>query len=125
MSAVGIIGSGFVGRGWAISFARAGHAVRLWDEAPAASASARAYVASVLDDLAGNDLLRGQAPAEVLSRIAIADDLAMAVAGAVHVQENTPEDRDVKRAVFSRIDEVADPDAVIASSTSALLPSSF
>ena len=40
MSKVAIIGAGFVGRAWAISFARAGHDVTLWDEqadAPAAS----------------------------------------------------------------------------------------
>jgi 3-hydroxyacyl-CoA dehydrogenase len=125
MSAVAIVGTGLVGRAWAISFARAGHAVRLWDEQPAACQSARAYVAGVLDDLEQNDLLRGQSPGEVLSRISIADDLAVAVAGAVHVQENTPEDREIKRAMFSLIDDVADPYAVIASSTSALLPSTF
>ena len=125
MSSVAIVGSGLVGRAWAISFARAGHAVRLWDPVPAACESARAYVAGVLDELARSDLLRGQAPGEVLARIAIADDLAAAVAGAAHIQENTPEDRDTKRAVFSRIDATADADAVIASSTSALLPSSF
>jgi L-gulonate 3-dehydrogenase len=61
----------------------------------------------------------------VLSRICIIADLEEAVAGAVHIQENTPEDRETKRAVFSRIDGLADPDAVIASSTSALLPSTF
>jgi 3-hydroxyacyl-CoA dehydrogenase len=61
----------------------------------------------------------------VLSRIAVKSDLAEALDGAVHVQENTPENREVKRAVFSRVDALAGPDAVIASSTSALLPSTF
>lgn len=125
MSSVAVVGTGLVGRAWAVSFARAGHAVRLWDEVPVACESALDYVAGVLDELARSDLLRGQAPGELLARIAIADDLAAAVAGAVHIQENTPEDRDTKRAVFSRIDAAAGPDAVIASSTSALLPSSF
>ena len=36
MSRTAIIGSGFVGRAWAISFARAGHEVALWDRDPAA-----------------------------------------------------------------------------------------
>ena len=31
MSKVTIIGSGFIGRAWAITFARAGHQVVLWD----------------------------------------------------------------------------------------------
>ncbi|MGB3834106.1 MAG: 3-hydroxyacyl-CoA dehydrogenase [Mesorhizobium sp.] len=125
MSAVAIVGSGFIGRGWAISFARAGHEVRLWDQSPTATEGARDYIAGVLGDLRENDLLRGQTPAAVLSRIAVVADLGEAVADAVHIQENTPEDRDVKRAVFKRIDALAGPDAVIASSTSALLPSTF
>ena len=36
MSKVAIVGCGFVGRAWAISFARAGHEVALWDEQPEA-----------------------------------------------------------------------------------------
>jgi 3-hydroxyacyl-CoA dehydrogenase len=41
------------------------------------------------------------------------------------VQENTPEDVEVKRAVFARLDAAAPADAVLASSTSAILPSAF
>jgi 3-hydroxyacyl-CoA dehydrogenase len=125
MSTVAIVGSGFIGRAWAISYARAGHDVRLWDQSPAATRGARDYITGVLGDLAANDLLSGHSPESVLSRIAVAADLGEAVAGAVHIQENTSEDREVKRAVFSQIDRLADPDAVIASSTSALLPSTF
>jgi 3-hydroxyacyl-CoA dehydrogenase len=47
------------------------------------------------------------------------------LAGAVHVQENTPEDVNVKRDIFTRLDALAAPDAVLASSTSAILPSAF
>jgi L-gulonate 3-dehydrogenase len=125
MSNVAIVGSGFIGRAWAISFARAGHQVRLWDNLPEAVEGARAYIAGVLEDLAANDLLRGQTPDEVLARISTAADLAEALARAVHIQESTPEKRDIKRDILARIDSVADPDAVIASSTSALLPSTF
>ena len=32
MSKVAIVGAGFIGRAWAISYARAGHSVTLWDE---------------------------------------------------------------------------------------------
>ncbi|MER9597734.1 MULTISPECIES: 3-hydroxyacyl-CoA dehydrogenase [unclassified Mesorhizobium] len=125
MADVAIIGSGFIGRAWAISFARAGHDVRMWDQSPAATSSARDYIAGVLGDLAANDLLRGQAVDAVLGRIAIVAELGDALADAVHVQENTPENLEVKRDVFSRIDALAGPQAVIASSTSALLPSKF
>jgi 3-hydroxyacyl-CoA dehydrogenase len=41
------------------------------------------------------------------------------------VQENTPEDLETKKRVFAQLDRAAAPDAVLASSTSALLPSRF
>lgn len=125
MANVAIVGSGFIGRAWAISFARAGHDVRMWDQSPAATDGARGYIEGVLGDLASNDLLRGQSVDTVLARIAIAAELAEALAGATHVQENTPENLDVKREVFSLIDRLAGPQTTIASSTSALLPSKF
>jgi L-gulonate 3-dehydrogenase len=99
--------------------------VRMWDQSPAATAGAHDYIAGVLGDLASNDLLRGQSVDAVLDRIAVVADLGEALAGAVHVQENTPENLDVKRDVFSRIDTLAGPETIIASSTSALLPSKF
>ncbi|MCO5082975.1 MAG: 3-hydroxyacyl-CoA dehydrogenase [Rhizobiaceae bacterium] len=125
MPKVAIVGSGFIGRGWAISFARAGHEVAMWDHLPEATAGARDYIAGVLGDLADNDLLRGQKPEDVLARISTTPDLAQALNGVVYVQENTPENRDIKRDIFARIDGLVPADAVIASSTSALLPSTF
>jgi L-gulonate 3-dehydrogenase len=125
MSKVAIVGSGFVGRAWAISFARAGHDVVLWDEDPAAPARALAFIEAVLPDLVANDLVKGASVAELRAKMTPVADLAEALHGATHVQENTPEDVAVKRAVFARLDALAAPDAVLASSTSAILPSAF
>ena len=125
MAKVAIIGSGFIGRAWAISFARAGHEAALWDAASGAPADALTYIESLLPDLKANDLLNGATPLEIRGRIQVAATLEAAVAGAVHVQENTPENLDLKREIFARLDAVAEPDAVLASSTSALLPSRF
>ena len=120
-----IVGTGFVGRAWAISFARAGHEVALWDADPGAPSQAIDYIASVLPDLAGADLLGGQEPGAVLARLRPEAGLAGALADAAHVQENTPERLEVKRQVFAELDALAPPGAVLASSTSALLPSRF
>jgi 3-hydroxyacyl-CoA dehydrogenase len=124
-SETAIVGSGFIGRAWAISFARAGANVRLWDQADGAAAKAVDYITGVLDDLAANDLLNGQSTGTVLSRITPCATLEEALAAATHVQENTPEDLATKIKVFERLDAVARPDAVLSSSTSALLPSKF
>src|ERR1700684_2544720 len=125
MPKVAVIGTGFVGRAWAISFARAGCEIAIWDQDREAPSKARAYIERLLPELEANDLLNGAAASEVATRIREATTLESALEGTVHVQENTPEDVEVKRAVFARLDAAAPPDAVLASSTSAILPSAF
>lgn len=122
MARIAIIGAGLVGRAWAISFARAGWSVALWDAAPGAAETARQTIAELLPDLKAHDLLGADAPDAVLGRVAIVATLEEALAGAEYVQENTPEVLDLKRAVFARLDAIAAPDCVLASSTSAILP---
>jgi L-gulonate 3-dehydrogenase len=125
MTRVTVVGTGFVGRAWAISFARAGHEVALWDQDRDAPGKARAYIERLLPDLEANDLLNGGTVGEVAARVHVAPTLESALEGVVYVQENTPEDVEVKRAVFARLDAAAPADAVLASSTSAILPSAF
>jgi 3-hydroxyacyl-CoA dehydrogenase len=52
-------------------------------------------------------------------------ELAEALAGAGWVQENAPEDLAVKQALWRELDVHADPGAILASSTSAIVPSRF
>ena len=124
MSKIALVGLGLVGRAWAISFARAGHDVALWDENPDAADEALRFADEVLPDLAANELLR-DAPAAVRARMRGAATLEEALDGASHVQESTTEDVGVKRRVFAGLDALAADGAVLASSTSAILPSRF
>lgn len=101
MSIVTIIGAGVIGVSWAKLFAEAGWEVRVTDPRP---------------DLA--DLLTGIAATPV-------PDLAEALRGADFVQENGPERIEVKRELFAAAAEHAKPDAVLASSSSSLLPSAM
>ena len=125
MSKFAIVGAGFIGRAWAISFARAGHEIALWDQDAAAPAKALDYIDGLLPELASLDLLNGNSVAQVRGRMRGVASLEEALADADYVQENTPEKLDVKRAVFARLDAAAKPETILASSTSALLPSSF
>ncbi len=125
MTKIAIVGVGLIGRAWALSFARAGYEVALTDAEPGPVEAAFAFIDQALEDLAGFDLLGGAPPAKVRQRMRAAVGLADALAGADHVQENTPEDIETKRAVYAELDRLAPADAVIASSTSALLPSAF
>src|SRR6185295_19366464 len=125
MSSVAVVGTGFVGRAWAISFARAGHEVCVWDADNQASEAALAYIGGVVPDLAAFDLIGGESPSALKARIRQVDTIEEALEGAIHVQENTPERLDGKVEIFETLDRKAPSDAVLASSTSAILPSAF
>jgi L-gulonate 3-dehydrogenase len=125
VSRVAIIGSGLIGRAWAISFARAGHDVVLWDQQAGAAEEALGYCWPLLGELKSHDLLNGQSMADIFVRMSEANNLSEALAGAVHVQESVPEVLEIKRKLFTELDALADPEAILASSTSALLPSAF
>ena len=120
---VGIAGAGLIGRAWAMVFARAGWEVRLWDPADGVASAAVPLCAEGLRDLAGQGLCDD--PDAAASRIAVAGSLAGCVAGAAFVQECGPEQLDVKRALFARLDAAASPEAVLASSSSAIRCSLF
>ena len=123
-SSVAVIGAGRIGRAWAIVFARAGFTVRLYDAVPAALDAAPLALRHTLDDLAEHGLL-DEAVDQVLARISAVSDLADAVHDVVLVQENIAEVLEAKREMFARLDQLAPPDAVLASSTSGLPASSF
>ena len=123
-SPIAVVGSGSIGKGWAIVFAQAGHAVRLWDPDPVTLASAAGAIRARLDDMASHGLLTDE-PAAVLARISSAASLPEAVRDVRHVQENGPEDLEVRRALFRALDSNAPGAATLASSTSGMPPSSF
>lgn len=125
MAVIAIVGAGLIGRAWAITFARAGHEVRIYDELAGAAEKATVFAIDALSPLAAEGLLDGQSVAEVAARLKPVATLAAALAGAAYVQENTPEDLATKKRVFAQLDAAAAPDTVLASSTSALLPSHF
>jgi len=122
---IAVVGTGFIGRSWAIVFARAGFNVTLYDASASQCESARGYIGEMLPELAKAGLLNGNVPDEVMERIATATDLAGALDGAFYVQENAPEQLELKRSVFAELGRLTDEQAILASSTSAILPSRF
>ena len=104
-----VVGSGFIGRAWAITFARAGRTVRLVRRARyGRSGSTRLHRQRARPDLAANDLLLGPTAAEVRCAFRRLTDLGQALAGADHVQENTPgRASEIKRRMFPELDRLA------------------
>lgn len=120
---IAIVGSGLVGSGWAIVFARAGFDVSLYDYADGGVGRARAIIGERLRDLASVGLIRSAD--EVERRIAGVQSLDAALEGAIYAQESTFEDVDVKRKVFSDIERVADAGTPVGSSSSGIPASTF
>ena len=123
MSNAAVVGAGLIGRSWANVFARAGWNVRLWDPVAAQREQAVRLVTQSLHDLARHGLVRD--PDAAAQRLAVADSLEDAVAGAAWVQESGPETLEAKRATFAALDAAAPPQAILASSTSAIVASKF
>lgn len=119
-----IIGSGSIGIGWAIVFARAGYSVKVFDIEEAALKNFNTQIKSRLALLRENELL-AENPQAVLERIQTTLDLAEAVAEADYIQECGPESVEIKRELFTKLANLAKPEAILASSSSALRPSEF
>ena len=111
---VAIIGSGLIGRSWAIVFAGGGCDVALYDAGTGVADQARGLVAEGLGQLAAHGLIEDAEAA--VARVRTAASLADALDGAGFVQENTPETVEAKREIFAQLDRLAAPDAILASS---------
>src|SRR3954447_5032227 len=123
MPRVAIIGSGLIGRAWAMVFARAGWDAAMYDAVEGVAEQALGLIAEGLDELAAHRLVAD--PQGAANRVRAAKSIADAVDGASYVQENVPETVEAKRAIFAELDAIAASDAILASSSSAIVPSLF
>lgn len=114
-----LLGGGVIGGGWAARLVLAGVDVRLYDPAPDAELVARTQIERARR-VWGRLTSAPPAPEGTLT---MAATVAEAVGGAELVQESAPEREQLKRALLAEAGRAAAPDAVIASSTSGLLPS--
>ena len=121
---IAIIGAGAIGLAWAITFARAGHAARLFDPQEKTLSDAPSAIGQRLERLREFGLI-DEAPADIAARIRICGSEAETVDGAQHVQENAPENLELKRDLMRRLDGLTDKDVTLASSTSAIRASQW
>jgi carnitine 3-dehydrogenase len=115
---VAIIGTGVIGAGWAARCLAAGLDVCAFDPAPDGEAKLRSAVENAWPSLSR----RGLAVGASRERLRYARSLADCVGDADFVQESAPEREDLKQRLLAEIDQAARPHAIIASSTSGLLP---
>ena len=116
---VAVLGAGTIGASWTAQFLARGLSVAVYDPAPDCEVRVREFI-----EAAWPSLERLGLPASAdATRVSFHDDPAAAVEGVALVQENGPENLDVKRTLFARIDAALAPETVVASSTSGFTPS--
>ena len=120
IKSVAVIGTGVIGRGWIRVFIRAGCHTRIYDADSAQTEKAMTWVEGDLKRDASDGIITPKQTQSCLSLISSHTDLDDAIAGAEYVQESGPEQLEIKRSIFSQMDEITPPGVILASSTSAL-----
>jgi len=111
-----ILGAGVIGASWTALFLAAGHSVAVYDPAPDAEKKVRDYVQNAWPTLQA----LGLAEHGNMQAVSFYTDATEAVKGASFIQESVPERLPIKHALYALIEEVMEPNAVIASSASGL-----
>ncbi len=116
---VGVLGAGTMGSGIAQVVAEAGVEVQVHDPVEGAYDRAHERIARFIRRKVDKGQLDEEAAALVVARIGRAESLEE-LASADLVIEAIPEDLELKRAAFRRLDAVAEPRTILASNTSSL-----
>ncbi|MEO6916290.1 MAG: 3-hydroxyacyl-CoA dehydrogenase NAD-binding domain-containing protein, partial [Chitinophagaceae bacterium] len=109
-----IIGAGTMGNGIAHVFAQAGFDVFLMDSSPDQLDRAKATISKNLDRQITKEIISPDEKDEILARLNITTSMKEAVTGAGLVIEAATENEAVKLKIFSELDGLADPSAILA-----------
>jgi 3-hydroxybutyryl-CoA dehydrogenase len=121
MTEVAVVGAGLMGHALALVFALGGHQVRLTDNNPETLDRAPGLMATALATLAEAGEVDASWDRQRLSTaVRCIPSLAETVQGAALVIEAVVERPDVKTAVYTQLERLMAPDAILASNTSNL-----
>ncbi len=116
---IAVVGAGQMGNGIAHVFAQSGFQVSMIDVAQAALDKGRATIERNLERQVKKGALAADKPGEILGRISLEQSLD-AAADATLIVEAATENTDLKFRIFTDLDKIANPDAILASNTSSI-----
>lgn len=116
---VAVIGAGLMGGGIAQTCAQAGYDVINIDLYEPALEKAKATINKLYDKKIAKQKMSEEEKIEIMNRITYSNDFAD-VKGAKMIIEAVPEKIEIKKDTFSKLDQVADEDAIFVSNTSGL-----
>ena len=120
---IAVIGAGLMGHGIAQEFAFAGYQVHLHDVNQAQVDAGIERIRDNLQLFVENDLARPDQIDETLNRIHGSDQLEAVGKGADFVIEAVIENLPLKQEVFHQLDQICPPHTILASNTTAQMPS--
>ncbi len=115
-----VVGAGTMGHGLAQVFASGGCAVRLVDVRKSILEGAFGQIRSNLEMMVDAEVLASEEIDPILERIETSTDLEASAGDVDLAIEAVPEDVDIKRDLFNRLDEVCPADTILLSNTSSL-----
>lgn len=116
---IGIIGSGSMGTGIAQVAATAGHEVFLYDNNPAALERANQKLTKILIRLVEKGRIDESKKNDILEKIQFVENM-FAFKNTGLVIEAIIENLDIKKAVFSQLEDIVDKNCILATNTSSL-----
>ena len=117
---IAVVGSGTMGPGIALSFAKHGYPVRICDTREQALEMGRAVIRASLETLSRHGLVDAAEIKPIESRVFFTTRLEDAVREAHFVLECVTENREIKRAVFQQLGQACGRETIFASNTSFL-----
>jgi carnitine 3-dehydrogenase len=119
VATLGLLGTGVIGGGWAARALHFGIDVIAADAKP----EMEAWLRGAVDNAAAALSRLTAAPLPPPGRLSFTTDLAAMASAADFIQENIPEQLELKQRMLAEVSRHAGADVVIASSTSGLMPS--
>ncbi|MBD3274055.1 MAG: 3-hydroxyacyl-CoA dehydrogenase family protein [Candidatus Marinimicrobia bacterium] len=125
ISRILVLGTGNMGPGIALQFARAEYDTVIWGRNEPSAMKGMQHLKDYLHDLLREEILSEEEAEQITHRVTPSYDLKAACKNVDFAVEALSEDLKLKQQIFSQLDEFCAPETILASSTSTLYPSSI